>query len=82
MSMVAITMDLLASGFLLSTLEEMAAWRDGHPLHKVYWQLVVVKKQIEKHDGVKKTFLPNGRVRMVDDEGLSIERDAMHWEKE
>jgi len=82
MSMVVITMNIFASGVLLSVLEDMAAWQDGHPLHKVYWQLVAAKKQIEKHDGVKKILLQNGMVLMVDDEGNMIQREAMRWEKQ
>jgi len=75
---VAITMSVLESGFLLAKLEEISAW--DTPLAGIYWQLVEVKKGMEKDAGVKKTFMPNGMVHMKDRDGRIVVRELMYWE--
>ena len=44
------------------------------PLSNVWQQLVVLKKAIEKAEGVVKKILPNGMLEMTDEDGNRIIR--------
>jgi len=52
------------------------------PLSNVWQQLVVLKKAIEKANGVVKKILPNGMLEMTDKDGNRITRPPSSWEIE
>uniref|UniRef100_A0A6M3LYN9 Uncharacterized protein n=1 Tax=viral metagenome TaxID=1070528 RepID=A0A6M3LYN9_9ZZZZ len=52
------------------------------PLSNVWQQLVVLKKAIEKADGVVKKILPNGMLELTDEDGNRIIRPPYSWEIE
>lgn len=52
------------------------------PLSNVWQQLVVLKKAIEKANGVVKKILPNGMLELTDEDGNRIIRPPYSWEIE
>lgn len=45
-------------------------------------QLIAMKKDIEKAEGVVKKILPNGMLEIIDDDGNRITRPPYSWEIE
>ena len=52
------------------------------PLSNVWQQLVGLKKDIEKAEGVVKKILPNGMLELTDEDGNRIIRPPYSWEIE
>ena len=74
----AIRVNAFETGLLMGLLEKE---RQTDGLFKnIYDQLTDLKKQTEAADGVKKTFLPNGMVRLDDGETV-ITRPIMEYER-
>ena len=51
-------------------------------LKRVFEQLVAMKRDIEKAEGVVKTILPNGMLEIKDKDGNRIIRAPYSWEVE
>ncbi len=56
--------------------------RQRQALKPVYEQLLALKKQIEKEEGVKKEVIPGGRLKITDNDGNVIIREPYPWEVE
>lgn len=78
MSAVNIRLDYFQTGILFGMIME-SEHRNG-PLKSVYEQLIEIKKQVEKADGVEKELLPNGLLRITDRDGITIIRPPQEWE--
>lgn len=74
----SLRLNAFETGLLMGLLERHRK-TDG-VFENIYAQLVDLKKQIEAADGVKKTLLPDGLVRLDDGETV-ITRPMMEWEK-
>ena len=76
-----IEVNAFEAGVLMSIIE----WAEEHikpSLSGVRKQLVALKKDIEKADGVVKTLLPNGMLEITDEDGNRIIRPPYSWEIE
>lgn len=78
MSEINIRLNYFQGGILFGMILENEH-RDTH-LKSVYEQLIEIRKQIEKNDGVKKELLPNGLLRITDSSGFVITRPPQEWE--
>jgi hypothetical protein len=74
-----LTSNLTEMGALMGWLDRTKAWQN-YLLRGLYNRLAEIKRQIEKQDGVKKTLLPNGLIRVVDIDGTTITRPPLFWE--
>ncbi len=78
MSAVNIRLDYFQTGILFGMIME-SDHRNGS-LKSVYEQLIEIKKQVEKADGVEKELLPDGLLRITDRAGTTIIRPPQEWE--
>lgn len=78
MSAVNIRLDYFQTGILFGMIME-SEHRNGS-LKSVYEQLIDIKKQVEKADGVEKELLPDGLLRITDRAGNVIIRPPQEWE--
>ncbi len=78
MSEIAIRLNYFQSGILFGMIMK-SEHRDG-PLKSVYDQLIEIKKQVEKSEGVEKELLPNGLLKITDRGGTVIIRPPQEWE--
>lgn len=69
------------AGVLMGMIED-AEERIKPSLSGVRKQLVSLKKDIEKADGVVKTLLPSGMLEITDKDGNKIMRPPYSWEIE
>lgn len=69
------------AGVLMGMIEKEVA-RVRNPLSNVWSQLIALKRDVEKADGVTKKLLPDGRLEIIDVDGNRIVRPPMSWEIE
>lgn len=69
------------AGVLMGMIEG-AEERIKPALSGVRKQLVALKKDVEKAEGVVKTLLPNGMLEIIDNDGNIIIRPPYSWEIE
>jgi len=74
-----ITVNAFEAGILMGMIE---AEKDGIHLAGVRRQLIAMKNNIEKVDGVVKKILPNGLLEITDEDGNRIIRPPYSWEVE
>lgn len=76
-----ITLNAFEGGVLMGLIE--SAEERVKPMVKgVSRQLIVIKQDIEKAEGVVKTLLPNGMLEIKDNSGNLIIRPPLSWEIE
>lgn len=76
-----IQVNAFEAGVLMAMIEEV----DEHikpSLRGVRSQLIAMKRNIEKADGVTKKLLPNGMLELIDVDGNRIIRPPYSWEIE
>jgi len=76
-----VTVNAFEAGVLMGMIEG-AEERIKPSLSGVRKQLVALKKDIEKADGVVKTLLPTGMLEIIDEDGNRITRPPYSWEIE
>ena len=74
----SITVNPFEAGVLMSMIEGAEA-RIKPSLHGLRCQLIALKKDIEKADGVVKKVLPNGMLEITDEVGNRIIRPPYSW---
>lgn len=74
-----LTVNPFEGGFLMGLIEEQGD-PAKKPLSGVWKQLVEIKKQIEKAEGVTKEVLPGGMLKISDRDGYTITREPYSWE--
>jgi len=74
-----ITLNAFEAGVLMGMLEG-AEDRIKQPLSEVWRQLILLKRDLEKADGVVKTIRPDGLLEIVDDDGNRIIRPPYSFE--
>lgn len=77
----ALTANVFELGFLMGLIEEQGD-PAKRPLSSVWKQLVEIKKEIEKAEGVTKEVLPGGMLKISDRDGNTIIRGPYSWEVE
>lgn len=77
----SITVNAFEAGILMGMIEN-AEDRLKPSLSGMRSQLIVMKRDIEKADGVVKRLLPNGMLEIKDDDGNRIIRPPYSWEIE
>ncbi len=77
----SITFDAFEGGVLMGLIEG-AEERVQHSIPGVRSQLIAMKRDIEKADGVVKKLLPNGMLEIKDKDGNRIIRAPYSWEIE
>ena len=77
----SIKVNAFEAGVLMGMIEE-AEERVKPSLSGVWGQLVAMKRDIEKAEGVVKTILPNGMLEIKDTHGNYIMRAPYSWEIE
>ncbi len=77
----SITLNAFEAGVLMGMIEG-AEERLKPSLSKVRSQLIAMKRDIEKADGVVKRLLPNGMLEIKDEDGNRIIRPPYSWEIE
>ncbi len=75
----SIRLNAFETGVLMGFLEKEKK-TDG-VFKNIYDQLVELKKQTEEADGVTKKLLPNGLIQLTDEDGITITRPLMEWER-
>lgn len=81
MATYTITVNAFESGVLMGMIE--GAKEHLKPsLKGVQSQLIAIKKDIEKAEGVVKHLLPNGMLEITDNDGNQIIRSPYSWEVE
>ena len=76
-----IEVNAFEAGVLMGMIESSEE-RIKPSLKGVRGQLVAMKRDIEKADGVVKTILPNGMLEIKDEDGNRIIRPPYSWEIE
>ena len=76
-----IQVDAFEAGILMGMIEG-AEEHIKPSLSKLRGQLVALKRNIEKADGVMKKLLPDGRLEITDEDGNRIIRPPYSWEIE
>jgi len=76
-----VTVNAYEAGVLMGLLEKEGD-RVKKPLSDVWKQLVAMKKEIEKAEGVTKEVLPGGILKISDRDGNTIIREPYSWEIE
>jgi len=76
-----LTVNAFEAGVLMGMIES-AEERFKPSLSGVRSQLIAMKKDIEKADGVVKKLLPNGMLEIIDEDGNRIIRPPYSWEIE
>lgn len=76
-----LTVNAFEGGVLMGLLEKEGD-RVKNPLSDVWKQLVAMKKEIEKVEGVTKEVLPGGILKISDQDGNTIIREPYSWEIE
>lgn len=76
-----LTVNAFEAGVLMGMIEG-AEERLKPSLSGVRRQLIVMKKDVEKAEGVVKTILPNGMLEIKDTDGNRIIRAPYSWEIE
>jgi len=77
----SITVNAFEAGVLMGMIEG-AEERVKPSLSGVWNQLVAMKRDIEKAEGVVKNLLPNGMLEITDGDGNRIIRAPYSWEVE
>ena len=77
----SITVNPFEAGVLMSMIEG-AEERIKPSLSRIRTQLIAMKKEIEKADGVVKKVLSNGMLELTDEDGNRIIRPPFSWEIE
>jgi len=77
----SITVNVFEAGVLMGMIEG-AEERVKPSLSGVRSQLVAMKRDAEKAEGVVKTILPNGMLEITDEDGNRIIRPPYSWEVE
>jgi len=77
----SISLNAFEAGILMGMIEG-AEERIKPSLSGVRSQLIAMKKDIEKAEGVMKKILPNGMLEIIDDVGNRITRPPYSWEIE
>ena len=77
----SISLNAFEAGVLMGMIEG-AEERIKPSLSGVRSQLIAMKKDIEKAEGVVKKILPNGMLEIIDDDGNRIVRPPYSWEIE
>jgi len=77
----SISVNAFKAGVLMGMIEG-AEERVKPSLSGVRGQLIVMKKDIEKAEGVVKNLLPNGMLEITDEDGNRIIRPPYSWEVE
>ena len=77
----SITVNAFEAGVLMGMIEG-AEERVKPSLSGVRSQLVAMKRDIEKAEGVVKNLLPNGMLEITDEDGNRIIRPPYSWEVE
>ena len=77
----AIQVNAFEAGVLMGMIEG-AEDRIKPSLTGVRTQLIAMKRDIEKADGVVKTILPNGMLELTDEDGNRVIRAPYSWEIE
>jgi len=77
----SITVNAFEAGVLMGMIEG-AEERIKPSLIGVRGQLIAMKRDIEKGDGVVKKILPNGMLEITDEDGNRIIRPPYSWEIE
>jgi len=75
----SITVSVFEAGVLMGMIES-AEERIKPSLSGIRSQLIAMKRDIEKVDGVVKKLLPNGMLEITDDDGNLIIRPPYSWE--
>lgn len=76
-----LSVNAFEAGVLMGLMEKEGD-RVKRPLQKVWSQLVAMKKEIEKSEGVIKEILPTGMLKISDRDGNTIIRAPYSWEIE
>ena len=76
-----ITVNAYEAGGLMGMMEQEGE-TVKRQLSNVWQQLVGLKKDIEKAEGVVKKILPNGMLELTDEDGNRIIRPPYSWEIE
>ena len=76
-----LTLNAFEAGVLMGMVES-AEERIKPALSGIRSQLIVMKKDVEKADGVVKKLLPNGMLEIKDKDGNRIIRPPYSWEIE
>lgn len=76
-----LTVNALEAGVLAGMIEDSSE-RVKFLLSRVRSQLIALKRDIEKADGVVKKILPNGLLEITDVDGNRIIRPPYSWEVE
>ena len=76
-----ITVNSFEAGVLMGLMEKEGD-HIKRPLQNVWSQLVGMKKEIEKSEGVTKEILPTGMLKISDRDGNTIIRAPYSWEIE
>ena len=74
-----ITVNAFEAGVLMGMIER-AEERIKTPLNGIRNQLIAMKSDIKKADGVTKTILPGGMLEVKDADGNTIIREPYSWE--
>ena len=74
-----IQVNAFEAGLLMGMIEDAEA-RIKPSLSGVRGQLIALKRDIEKADGVTKKLLPNGMIEINDEDGNRITRFPYSWE--
>ena len=69
------------AGVLLSFLSRMKDDPAVRKLGALKQQLIMIAKRIQKEAGVTVEKLPDGRIKMTDQDGNVIVREPREWEK-
>lgn len=76
-----VTVNAFEAGVLMGMIEG-AEERVKPSLSRVRSQLIAMKRDLEKAEGVVKKLLPNGRLEITDEDGNRIIRPPYSWEVE
>jgi hypothetical protein len=75
-----IKVDALQAGILIGLIETSPEPAFKLAMEGVFSQLIALKRDAEKADGVTKRLLPDGQLEITDKDGTKIIRPPYSWE--
>ena len=71
-----VRLNVFEAGVLLAVIHDVAALED------IFKQLLALKEQVDRECGVTKELLPNGLLRVTNEDGQIITRSPFPWENQ
>lgn len=71
-----VRLNVFEAGVLMGMIHDVAA------LEEIFKQLLALKEQVDRECGVTKELLPNGLLRLTNEDGQTVTRPPFPWEQQ